>query len=477
MPDPALPQAENNRNFFVPQLVLQAGDTFIVRLRDPPTIGLVPISPFGRADDKFVARTLDSMVEVRSDRPQIADVKFQGNNHVYEVTAKRAGEALIQAHRLSGGASLADLRVMVAAKPAADDPSKAELKVDISAGIKDFIAGLKEGLAPHKSRGIDKVKETLLLATAIPGSELLLAPHVSIGVLKGLREGLQSFLDMLKGALRFPFDSKFRDDVLMKAASIIGPWTEIMMVVQSNPAKFLNALVVNGKLIGTALGDEMGKEGELLAQKSAAELCEWGGRIIGLVMFEVVLQILTDLIGIGVIQGARWIGEGSGIIGRLIPRLRPVLGVFEELRNVLRAKLGRTVDVLARLRSTAIDLQSKNPIRAVEILSSPKVYRHSLTGELLPANFARIEKEGAMRLSTGINAHYGEGVYAWHAGKQGVRTYIDIEVPAGTGVETLTVGGESWVRMLPSTGDKLPVKIVGTNMSPADIAFGRTLVK
>jgi hypothetical protein len=49
-------------------------------------------------------------------------------------------------------------------------------------------------------------------------------------------------------------------------------------------------------------------------------------------------------------------------------------------------------------------------------------------------------------------------------------------VPPGTGVETLNVGGQRWVRMVPPSGDKLPVRIVGTNLSPAQIEMGRKLV-
>ena len=82
-----------------------------------------------------------------------------------------------------------------------------------------------------------------------------------------------------------------------------------------------------------------------------------------------------------------------------------------------------------------------------------------------------------MRLSTGAKAHYGEGVYAWHGGQNGVSTYIDIEVPAGTGVETIKTGGQSWVRMVPPEGSTLQVKIVGTNMPKEQIDFGRQLLK
>jgi hypothetical protein len=133
--------------------------------------------------------------------------------------------------------------------------------------------------------------------------------------------------------------------------------------------------------------------------------------------------------------------------------------------------------VVARLQNTAVDLQNKNPVRTVEVLQSPRTYRHTLTHDMPPASYARIEKNGQLTLSTGGNAHYGEGVYAWPAGSKGVGTYVDIEVPPGTGVETLNVGGQSWVRMVPPTGNSLQVKVVGTNLTPAQIDYGRKLIQ
>jgi len=130
---------------------------------------------------------------------------------------------------------------------------------------------------------------------------------------------------------------------------------------------------------------------------------------------------------------------------------------------------------ITRLRNTADDLQNKNPVRSAEALSSPRVYRHQLTADVPPASYANIEKERSLILSDGANAHYGTGVYAWPAGKPMNRPYIDIEVPAGTGVETLDFGNSNWVRLMPPNGDRLSVKIVGTNLTPAQIEMGRKL--
>jgi hypothetical protein len=131
---------------------------------------------------------------------------------------------------------------------------------------------------------------------------------------------------------------------------------------------------------------------------------------------------------------------------------------------------------MQRLQTTAKNTRHKNIRRSAEVLKEPRVFRHTITGEVPPVNYARIEREGAMRLSTGENAHYGEGVYAWHKGQQGVSTYIDIEVSAGTAVETLHVDGQIWYRLVPAQGTTLPVRIVGTNMSPSKIEMGRKLV-
>lgn len=137
----------------------------------------------------------------------------------------------------------------------------------------------------------------------------------------------------------------------------------------------------------------------------------------------------------------------------------------------------RIKPAMARLQNTALNVQGKDVGRSAEVLTAPKTFRHTLTADVPYTSYANIEKEGALRFSKGDKAHYGEGVYAWHAGQTGVGTYIDIEVAAGTGVETLKVGGQSWVRMVPPEGNVLPVKIVGTNMPQSQIDMGRALIR
>ena len=173
-------------------------------------------------------------------------------------------------------------------------------------------------------------------------------------------------------------------------------------------------------------------------------------------------------------------GVAIGIVGAMVFRaiLGRVLRWSSRDPKPPRAALPPPPEppAMTRLRDTVRDAQKKNPLRTAEVLSSPRVYRHSLTGQNPPANYGRIEAEGSMKLADiRGNAHYGEGVYAWPAGSQGTGKYIDIEVPPGTGVETLKVGNETWVRMVPPSGNRLSVKIVGTNLSPAQIEWGRKM--
>lgn len=130
-----------------------------------------------------------------------------------------------------------------------------------------------------------------------------------------------------------------------------------------------------------------------------------------------------------------------------------------------------------RLLNTQQNLQNKQVIRSGKVLTEPAVFRHDLTADNPLASYARIENEGSLRLSTGAKAHYGEGVYAWTPDKRAVGPCIDIEVPAGTAVETLTVEGKTWVRLVPATGDRLRVKIVNTNLSEQQKQMGRIMAR
>jgi hypothetical protein len=130
-----------------------------------------------------------------------------------------------------------------------------------------------------------------------------------------------------------------------------------------------------------------------------------------------------------------------------------------------------------RLLNTQQNLQGKQVIRSGKVLTEPTVFRHDLTADSPMASYARIEKEGSMRLATGGKAHYGEGVYAWKLDKRAVGPCIDIEVPADTAVETLTVEGKTWVRLVPASGNRLKVRIVNTNLTEQEKQMGRIMAR
>lgn len=132
---------------------------------------------------------------------------------------------------------------------------------------------------------------------------------------------------------------------------------------------------------------------------------------------------------------------------------------------------------MQRLQQTEMNLLNANVQRSATVLSRPQIFRHTLTADVKATSFARIEQEGMLRLSTGAKAHYGEGVYAWGAQQQRIGTFVDIEVAAGTAVETLEVNGQTFYRLVPASGNTLPVKVVGTNMSAEEAAMGRQLLK
>jgi hypothetical protein len=130
---------------------------------------------------------------------------------------------------------------------------------------------------------------------------------------------------------------------------------------------------------------------------------------------------------------------------------------------------------LVRIEATEANLLRQNVTRSAAALEQPTAFRHTLTADVPPASYAQIEKVGRINLSTGGKAHYGPGVYAWEKGAQRIGKYIDIEVPAGTAAEKIVVGGKTWYRLVPASGNTLPVKIVGTNLSAEEIALGRKL--
>jgi hypothetical protein len=133
---------------------------------------------------------------------------------------------------------------------------------------------------------------------------------------------------------------------------------------------------------------------------------------------------------------------------------------------------------LKRLQETSTNLIDAQVQRSTTVLTEPHVFRHSIASEFPAVNFARIEAEASMRLSEGINATYGRGVYAWPSQTPRGGIYIDIQVPAGVAVETIvhpTHG--TFYRIIGASGDTVPVRIVNTNLSTDEILMGRELLK
>lgn len=122
---------------------------------------------------------------------------------------------------------------------------------------------------------------------------------------------------------------------------------------------------------------------------------------------------------------------------------------------------------LVRLRHTADNLLDKSIVRTSSVLNRPTVFRHVVTGDVPVVSVLQIKRAGSMRYSDGAKAHYGEGVYAWGPGRVGNNQYyIDIEIPAGVAVERIVVKGrEPMYRFVTASGNNVPVRVVGTNIT------------
>jgi hypothetical protein len=58
--------------------------------------------------------------------------------------------------------------------------------------------------------------------------------------------------------------------------------------------------------------------------------------LVGLVAFEIILGIVTEILGMEAAQIARWAGEGARYVRGLLGKLKPLLGGFEKIRDFLR---------------------------------------------------------------------------------------------------------------------------------------------
>jgi hypothetical protein len=305
----------------------------------------------------------------------VRDVVMQ-QLRVFRLTAKSQGATRIDAlrpntplkdgeFRLSSSAA-ASLELVVTDKNAvADVPSS------------DVIGGFMEGISGYSSVSMKLLKVKFLAQAMLPAhaGELRLGIAFQKGVLQGLQDGLTSFAEALKGVGQFMTDAAFRDALAKRVADLIGPCTDVILLVQGRPQAYITALMGNGKAIGKVLGEELGKEAiAQIEKKSAAELSEWMGRLVGLVAFEIILQAVTELIGVGAVAVvSRIAGEGAGLFRRIVPRLRPLLRVLEDAKAMLASKLAargvtaaRTLDSGVIRLLQALRLESVSGITAAE---------------------------------------------------------------------------------------------------------------
>jgi hypothetical protein len=142
-----------------------------------------------------------------------------------------------------------------------------------------------------------------------------------------------------------------------------------------------------------------------------------------------------------------------------------------------RVRTPTSFPAVARALRTQANLQGLNITRSVQLIEQPTVFRHTITGDVPAVNLARIQQEGSLRLSAGIRAHYGEGVYAWRANATGIgRRWIDIEVAPGTAAELIQTPAGTWYRLVPPDGDTLVVRVVGHNFTPEEVTLGRRVL-
>jgi hypothetical protein len=82
-----------------------------------------------------------------------------------------------------------------------------------------------------------------------------------------------------------------------------------------------------------------------------------------------------------------------------------------------------------------------------------------------------ILNRGLMIQSGSANSQYGDGAYAWPAGFPIDRSpYIDLLILPGSLIEELRPAGKAYFyRLLPHSGNHIPVTVVGTNVDPKEL--------
>jgi hypothetical protein len=202
---------------------------------------------------------------------------------------------------------------------------------------------------------------------------------------------------------------------------------------------------------------------------SAAELGKDGQALKQDLIDDIIIDVLADLPRRAITHGIK------SLVSRIVAR-RVAREAGEELAEELLKKEVIT-HALERLQKTAINALNEDVVRSSEAVAGRQVFRHTLSSANIPGTYAFIERDGSLILSKGVaNAQYGEGVYAWAKEATQVGKYIDIEIAGDVAVETLQFTKRTFYRLVPAQGNRLPVRIVGTNLTPDEIAFGRKMV-
>jgi hypothetical protein len=329
-PQPGVSQLNNARSFFMSQLKLETEQVLSICIRESSL----------------------TILEVRSDNPRVADVALQfvlGNTPVYRVTAKQAsGTALIQARISSADvASLADLRVTV---ELSKDRAKQAVKfLDPNHLADEFAAGFREGLATINPGGdVDIVNRKI--RADVTGFYFGYVKGCIVGFIEGLKSLVELIWSLLKIGLNFTLpglivnsvrlavDPAFREQIKAKAA-----WAKSVADAANAAAKEFyddqtqgsNKFELNTRVAGSQLGRALAQEIDGgVAKKTASQMGEWVGWIVGRVVFEVVFLMFTAGLGQGA-RGGLAVGEGGGIIARMLPRLRSFLEGLPALRRLI----------------------------------------------------------------------------------------------------------------------------------------------
>jgi hypothetical protein len=133
---------------------------------------------------------------------------------------------------------------------------------------------------------------------------------------------------------------------------------------------------------------------------------------------------------------------------------------------------------LRRLQDSQRNLLKSNVTRSSSVLQKATRFRHSLFRSSNPAaTYNQIKRTGKLLMSNGAGAHYGEGVYVYGTEMSKIPSYIEVEVSSGVAVEELQVEGQgTFYRLVPGTGDGVPIIIRDTNIPEEDIKLMEKLL-